>query len=160
MLASEGGMNWQFNSDPLFLWTKTDLQAKKPLLLSADPSAALGAATKQYVDGKFSGAGYVLPVATGTVLGGVMIGTGLAITAAGVLSAAATALTPATTTVLGGIKVGSGLTVTVDGTLSAAGAVANSVNGSEAGLTLWIGSQAQFTAIATKDPKTLYNVVA
>jgi hypothetical protein len=80
-------MNWQFNSDPLFLWTKTDLQAKKPLLLSADPSAALGAATKQYVDGKFAGGGYTLPVATGTVLGGVKVGSGLAIDANGLLSA-------------------------------------------------------------------------
>ena len=169
MLASEGGMNWQFNSTPIILWTKDDVQAKKPLLLSrspvlpmeattlahvdtvqevaqnayalgmgkvskagdtmtgplilpADPTGPLQAATKQYVDGKFAGGGYVLPIATDKALGGVMIGTGLAITAAGVLSAAATPLTPATAAVLGGIKVGTGLTVTADGTLSSASA--------------------------------------
>ena len=118
MLANEGGMNWQFNSSPIIVWTKDDIQARKPLMLSrtpelpmeattlahvdtvqeiaqnayalgmgkvskigdtmtgplvlsADPTNPLQAATKQYVDGKFAGAGYVLPVATGTVLGGV-----------------------------------------------------------------------------------------
>ena len=225
MLANEGGMNWQFNSSPIILWTKDDIQARKPLVLSADPTNPLQAATKQYVDGKFAGGGYVLPVATGTVLGGVkvgtgltaaadgtlsaaatpltpatasvlggikvgtglsvtadgtlssasayslpiatdkalggvMIGTGLAITAAGVLSAAATPLAPATAFVLGGIKVGAGLAATADGTLSVANAAPNTVNGSVAGMTLWIGTQAQFDAIATKDSKTVYNIQA
>ena len=192
MLANEGGFNWQFNASPIIQWGKDYITAKQPLSLLADPAQPLEAATKQYVDGKFSGAGYVLPIASSTVLGGVLIGAGLSITAAGVLSsaaapllpatttalggvkvgtglavtadgtlsAAATALTPATATVLGGIKVGTGLTVTADGTLSAAGAVANTVNGSEAGLTLWIGTAAQYNAIATKDVKTLYNVTA
>ena len=193
MLASEGGMNWQYNATSLFLWTKNDVQAKKPLLLAADPTVDLQAATKKYVDSKFTGGGYVLPIATGAALGGVMIGTGLAITAAGVLSAAATPLTPATVTVLGGIKVGTGLAVTADGTLSSASAytlpiatafvlggikvgtglsasadgtvrvsnaVPNSVNGSVAGMTLWIGTQAQFDAIATKNDLTVYNITA
>jgi hypothetical protein len=211
MLASEGGMRWQFNSNPIIDFTKVDVQAKKPLMLvrdaeelmeattlkqldavqviaqdglvlaqaistqmlplaggtmtgpivlAADPANPLQAATKQYVDGKFSSAGYVLPVASGTVLGGVKVGTGLTAAADGTLSAAAAPLTPATATVLGGIKVGSGLAVTADGTLSAAGAVTNSVNGSEPGLTLWVGTQAEFNAIATKDPKTVYNVTA
>ena len=38
--------------------------------------------------------------------------------------------------------------------------VANPVNGSAAGLTLWVGTQAAYDAIATKDAKTVYNVVA
>ena len=272
MLASEGGMRWQFNSNPIIDFAKNEVLAKKPLLLSrtpqlpmeattlehvdtvqeiaqnayalgmgkvskagdtmtgplilpADPTNPLQAATKQYVDGKFAGGGYVLPIATDKALGGVMIGTGLAITAAGVLSAAATPLAPATATVLGGIKVGTGLTVTADGTLSSASAYTlpiatatvlggikigtgltaaadgtvtasatpltpatafvlggikvgtglaatadgtlsvanaapNTVNGSVAGMTLWIGTQAQFDAIATKNALTVYNITA
>jgi hypothetical protein len=38
--------------------------------------------------------------------------------------------------------------------------VANPVNGSAAGLTMWVGTQAAYDAIATKDAKTVYNVVA
>jgi hypothetical protein len=38
------------------------------LVLAADPTASLGAATKQYVDGKVGGAGY-LPLAGGTMTG-------------------------------------------------------------------------------------------
>jgi hypothetical protein len=169
MLANEGGMRWQFNSNPIFDVTKDLVQQRKPLMLvrdaeeameattlkqldavqviaqdglvladalskqclllaggtmtgpivlAADPANPLQAATKQYVDGKFSGAGYVLPVATGTVLGGVKVGAGLTAAADGTLSAAAAPLTPATATVLGGIKVGSGLAITADGVLS------------------------------------------
>lgn len=225
MLASEGGMRWQFNSNPIIDFAKDEVLAKKPLMLVADPTVDLEAATKQYVDGKFAGGGYVLPIATDKALGGVMIGTGLAITAAGVLSAAATPLTPATAAVLGGIKVGTGLSVTADGTLSSASAYTlpiatatvlggikigtgltaaadgtvtasatpltpatafvlggikvgtglaatadgtlsvanaapNTVNGSVAGMTLWIGTQAAFDAIVTKDSKTVYNITA
>ena len=225
MLASEGGMRWQFNSNPIIEFAKDSVLAKKPLMLVADPTVDLEAATKKYVDAKFAGGGYVLPIATGTALGGVMIGTGLAITAAGVLSAAATPLTPATAavlggikvgtglsvtadgtlssasaytlpiatatvlggikigtgltaaadgtvsaaatalipataTVLGGIKVGTGLTVTVDGTLSAAGAANNAVAGSVAGMSIWSGTQAQYNAIATKDPLCTYSITA
>lgn len=69
-------------------------------------------------------------------------------------------LPPATSTVLGGVKVGSGLSVQPDGTLSATAGVANPVNGSKAGLTLWVGTQAQYDAITTKDSNTLYNITA
>jgi hypothetical protein len=89
MLASEGGMQWQFNSDPLFLWSKTSLTAQKPLMLAADPVSELGAATKQYVDTKVASGGttYTLPTASATVLGGIKVGSGLAIDANGVVSA-------------------------------------------------------------------------
>jgi Collagen triple helix repeat (20 copies) len=51
----------------------------------------------------------VLPIATGTVLGGIRVGSGLSInTSTGVL---ALALPNATTSTLGGVKVGSGLTI-------------------------------------------------
>jgi hypothetical protein len=89
MLASEGGMQWQFNSDPLFLWNKTSLNAQKPLILAAAPTTDLGAANKKYVDDKVAAGGvsYTLPTASATVLGGVKIGSGLAIDANGVVSA-------------------------------------------------------------------------
>ena len=71
-------------------------------------------------------------------------------------------LPAASASVLGGVKVGAGLAVTADGTLSSSGgaSVANPVAGSAAGLTLWVGTQAAYDAIATKDAKTVYNVVA
>lgn len=91
MLPSEGGMQWQFNSDPLFLWNKTSLNAQKPLMLAADPVSGLGAATKQYVDTKVASGGstYTLPTASASVLGGVKVGSGLAIDANGVMTASA-----------------------------------------------------------------------
>jgi hypothetical protein len=70
-------------------------------------------------------------------------------------------LVPATSTVLGGVKIGSGVTVTADGTISVAGGgstVTNPVAGSAAGLTIWIGTQTAYDAIATKDSKTLYHI--
>jgi hypothetical protein len=52
----------------------------------------------------------------------------------------------------------------VDSAVAAGGgggsSVANPVTGSAAGLTLWVGGQAAYDAIATKDSKTVYNVVA
>lgn len=72
-------------------------------------------------------AGYVLPIASATVLGGVKVGANLAIDATGVLSTALgagsvppVALPIATKTLLGGVIVGNGLDVAVDGTLSLA----------------------------------------
>jgi hypothetical protein len=38
--------------------------------------------------------------------------------------------------------------------------VTNPVNGSVGGLILWVGTQAEYNAIATKDAKTIYNVMA
>jgi hypothetical protein len=73
------------------------------------------------------GTGYVLPIASATVLGGVKVGANLAIDATGILSTAlgagsvpSVALPIATKTVLGGVIVGNGLDVAVDGTLSLA----------------------------------------
>jgi hypothetical protein len=62
---------------------------------------------------------YTLPIATGTVLGGIKIGSGLSIDAGGVVSAAGTYSLPiASATVLGGIKVGNNLSIDVNGVLS------------------------------------------
>ena len=68
---------------------------------------------------------YVLPTATRTVKGGVIVGDGLSITQGGVLSTVSqgggggTATPPVATSVtLGGVKIGSGITVTPDGTIS------------------------------------------
>lgn len=71
-----------------------------------------------------SGEGYTLPPASETTLGGVKIGSGINVTADGVISANGGGGTPyelpaATTTTLGGIKVGDNLTITPDGKLSA-----------------------------------------
>ena len=71
-----------------------------------------------------SGEGYTLPPASATTLGGVKIGSGISVTADGVISAnggggAPYELPAATTTTLGGIKVGDNLTITPDGKLSA-----------------------------------------
>jgi hypothetical protein len=68
------------------------------------------------------GSSYTLPAATDAVLGGVKVGTGLAISS-GVLSATgggSYTLPTATDSVLGGIKVGANLTIT-DGVLAATG---------------------------------------
>jgi hypothetical protein len=42
---------------------------------------------------------------------------------------------------------------------SKAGGVTNPVAGSVEGLTLWLGTQAAYDAIATKDAKTVYYVI-
>lgn len=70
--------------------------------------------------------GAMLPPATTTELGGIIVGNGLGISDKGVLSADAQEYTlpAATATTLGGVKVGSGLTVDADGTLSADSALA------------------------------------
>lgn len=56
----------------------------------ATPTADTDAATKKYVDDKVSGAAYQLPVASGSTLGGIKVGTGLNVTADGTLSATGT----------------------------------------------------------------------
>lgn len=71
-----------------------------------------------------SGEGYTLPPASATTLGGVKIGSGISVTADGVISAnggggAPYELPAATADTLGGIKVGNNLTITQDGKLSA-----------------------------------------
>jgi hypothetical protein len=69
-------------------------------------------------------------------------------------------LPTASATVLGGIKIGAGLAIDAGGVVSAGGGVTNPVAGSQSGLTLWVGTQAQYDAIATKDAKTVYNITA
>ena len=59
----------------------------------------------------------ILPASTSSI-GGIIVGSGLAIDGNGVLSSLATALTTATTSTVGGIKIGTGLAITSDGTLS------------------------------------------
>ena len=69
-----------------------------------------------------SGEGYTLPPASATTLGGVKIGSGINVTADGVISANGGApyeLPAATADTLGGIKVGNNLTITPDGKLNA-----------------------------------------
>lgn len=67
---------------------------------------------------------YVLPTATRTAKGGVIVGDGLSITPGGVLSTVSqggggTATLPVATSVtLGGVKIGAGITVTPDGIIS------------------------------------------
>lgn len=67
------------------------------------------------------GGGYVLPVATSEVLGGVKVGSGLTITSAGTLSADAQPVGIATTASTGVVKIGSGITVDSAGTISVEG---------------------------------------
>jgi hypothetical protein len=63
---------------------------------------------------------YVLPAANTTTLGGIIVGSGLAITGEGVLTATGTyTLPPANTTTLGGVIIQQGLTVDGSGNLSA-----------------------------------------
>lgn len=56
----------------------------------ATPTDDADAATKKYVDDKVSGAAYKLPIASGSTLGGIKVGTGLNVTADGTLSATGT----------------------------------------------------------------------
>lgn len=56
----------------------------------ATPTDDADAATKKYVDDKVSGAEYKLPIASGSTLGGIKVGTGLNVTADGTLSATGT----------------------------------------------------------------------
>ena len=160
------GVGIRFGSGgPSFSKSGTSIASSAPITVAAAPAGATELANKAYVDsvaGTGGGTTYTLPPATATVLGGVKQGSGVTIAADGTLSSASAYTLPiATGTVLGGIKVGDGLTVTNDGTLSAAGGgVANPVAGSVAGLTLWVGTQAAYDAIATKDSKTLYHIQA
>ena len=70
--------------------------------------------------GSGGGGSYTLPVATETKLGGVKIGTGITIDAAGRISVTGgtSELQPATSEVLGGVKIGSGVNVDTAGTIS------------------------------------------
>lgn len=61
---------------------------------------------------------YVLPVASASVLGGVKIGGGIAVTADGTISVTPYTLPVATSAVLGGVKIGNNVNVSGDGTIS------------------------------------------
>jgi hypothetical protein len=69
-------------------------------------------------------------------------------------------LPTASATVLGGIKIGAGLAIDAGGVVSASSSVTNPVAGSQAGLIFWVGTQAAYDAIATKDSRTIYNITA
>jgi hypothetical protein len=100
------------------------------LTLSGDPTTNLQAATKQYVDSS----NYVLPISTGSVLGGVKVGSNITESGDGTISLTPTnvisalGFTPgpvytytlpiASSSVLGGIKVGTGLSIDPSGILS------------------------------------------
>lgn len=75
-----------------------------------------------YFDGgglvQASESGYTLPPATNTTLGGVIVGSGLTITAQGVLSVLQQDLPIATQDTTGVVKIGNGLRASADGTLS------------------------------------------
>lgn len=91
-------------------------------------------------------AGYTLPVATASVLGGVKIGSGISVDGDGVISASAGYTLPnATTTTLGGVIVGTGLSVS-SGTVSlAAHASTHQTGGSDAVANV-VNSPSQITA--------------
>lgn len=75
-------------------------------------------------DSAYDGEGgeqYVLPTASADTLGGVKVGSGLAISDEGVLSASGYSLPTASADTLGGVKVGSGLAISGEGVLSASG---------------------------------------
>ena len=84
------------------------------------------------------GGGYVLPVASANTLGGVKVGTGLAIDANGVLAATGGGyvLPVASASELGGVKIGTGLSIDANGVLSATGG--SSFNGGEITQDLWL----------------------
>lgn len=72
---------------------------------------------------------YTLPKASASTLGGIRIGTGLAIDASGIVSLTYSYTLPtASNTVLGGVKVGAGLAIDAGGVLSATGVTQGSVS--------------------------------
>jgi hypothetical protein len=128
--AAGGTVGVRFGSGgPTLAKSGTMIASSAPITVAAAPTGATELANKAYVDS--------------------VAGTG----------GTAYTLPVATATVLGGVKQGTGVTIAADGTLSAAGGgVANPVNGSVAGMTLWMGTQAAYDAIATKDAKCLYAI--
>jgi hypothetical protein len=102
--------------------------------------------TKGRVTSGTNPAGYSLPTATASVLGGIKIGSGLTIDGAGVVTAAGTYTLPnATTSTLGGVIVGSGLSVS-SGTVSAN---VTSVAGRTGAVTIASGDVSGLATVAT-----------
>lgn len=108
------------------------IQSSSLISAAAAPTAPEHLANKQYVDAQVAAGGggtsYTLPAATATVLGGVKVGAGLAVTADGTLSA------------------------------SGGSSVTNPVSGSVAGMVLWAGTQAAYDAISPKNASTVYHI--
>lgn len=88
-IAFSGGTNWfgfeytgssyltiKANNAQMLQFSTTEITAKKPLLLKADPVENLEAATKQYVDSKAGGGGTSgLPLTGGTMTGTIVLPT-------------------------------------------------------------------------------------
>ena len=84
-------------------------------------ASAVDTALKSVDDKASGGEAYVLPPATTSTLGGVIIGDNLSVDGSGRVSATAGqtyVLPAATTSALGGVKIGTGVSVTADGTIS------------------------------------------
>lgn len=83
-------------------------------------ATAVDTALKEVDDKASGGEAYVLPPATTSVLGGVIVGSGLTVDGSGKIDATATPyqLPAATTSALGGVKIGTGISVGSDGTIS------------------------------------------
>lgn len=81
---------------------------------------AIDAALKTVDDKASGGETYVLPPATASSLGGIIVGNGLSVSSSGKLDATVTpyVLPAATTSTLGGVKVGTGLAVDASGVVS------------------------------------------
>ena len=81
---------------------------------------AVDTALKEVDDKASGGEAYVLPPATTSALGGVIVGSGLTVDGSGKIDATATPyqLPAATTSALGGVKIGTGISVGSDGTIS------------------------------------------
>ena len=67
----------------------------------------------------------------------------------------------ASSTTLGGVKAGNNVTIAEDGTISVSGAgeISNAENTNIQITKVWVGTQAQYDAITTKDNNTEYNII-
>ena len=67
----------------------------------------------------------------------------------------------ASDTTLGGVKAGTNVTIAEDGTISASGGgeISNAENTNIQITKVWVGTQAQYDAITTKDNNTEYNII-
>ena len=67
----------------------------------------------------------------------------------------------ASSTTLGGVKAGENVNIGADGTLNVTGGgeISNAENTNIQVLKIWVGTQAQYDAITTKDNNTEYNII-
>ncbi len=67
----------------------------------------------------------------------------------------------ASSTVLGGVKAGENVNIGADGTINVTGGgeISNAENTNIQVLKIWVGTQAQYDAITTKDNNTEYNII-